>query len=213
MKFSPRQKGFIKIFPKYKKGLLGLKQFDYLWVLSMLHLNHGYKLTSSSIVADASADHPPSVGLFSSRAPHRPNPIGLSAVQITHVDMTPYNKDMTENIDKEGIIEINGLDLLDGTPILDIKPYIPAFDSFPEASAGWMDNVMSMEQGRMNGYQTIVSKRGGEQGLKGEQGHVGQKGDTGERGESDIDDIDDIIGTHGTRVERLRLAIIKNWSM
>lgn len=61
----------------------------------------------------------PQVGLFCSRAPHRPNPIALSALKISSVDV------------KSGIIEVVGLDLLDGTPVLDIKPYVPAFDSFP----------------------------------------------------------------------------------
>ena len=54
------------------------------------------------------------------RAPHRPNPIGLSALKIVHVD------------EAKGFIYVDGIDLINDTPILDIKPYIPAYDSFPE---------------------------------------------------------------------------------
>ena len=65
--------------------------------------------------------------LFATRAPHRPNQLGLSAVEITHVDHA------------SGRIGVRGLDLLDGTPVLDLKPYVKYADSFPEARAGWID--------------------------------------------------------------------------
>ncbi len=64
-------------------------------------------------------------GLFATRAPSRPNPIGLSAVQLLR---------------REGrVLHVAGIDVLDGTPLLDIKPYVPAFDAFPQARAGWID--------------------------------------------------------------------------
>ena len=90
------------------------------------------------------------MGLFASRAPHRPNPIALSALKISHIDCAA------------GTITVLGLDLLNGTPILDIKPYIPAFDAFPDARAGWMDLIDGgdYETSRRTGYQTIVSPRG-----------------------------------------------------
>ena len=67
-------------------------------------------------------------GLFATRAPDRPNPLGLSVVRIEDV---------------YGIrIDVSGLDLLDGTPVLDLKPYIPAYDSFPDARAGWVDALV-----------------------------------------------------------------------
>lgn len=60
-----------------------------------------------------------------------------------------------------GIIRVRGLDLLNDTPVLDIKPYIPAFDSFPTAAAGWLDAIhIDSNAGRDQGYQNIVSKRG-----------------------------------------------------
>lgn len=65
--------------------------------------------------------------LFATRSPDRPNPIGLSAVQLVRV---------------EGLVlHVRGVDLLDGTPILDIKPYIPYADAFPESRAGWIDEI------------------------------------------------------------------------
>ena len=66
-------------------------------------------------------------GLFATRSPDRPNPIGLSAVKLMRIDGCD--------------LHVRGIDLLDGTPILDIKPYLPYADAFPEAKAGWIDAV------------------------------------------------------------------------
>jgi len=64
-------------------------------------------------------------GLFATRAPTRPNPVGLSVVRL---------------IGREAnLLRVRGLDVLDGTPLLDIKPYVPAFDAFPDSKAGWLD--------------------------------------------------------------------------
>jgi tRNA (adenine37-N6)-methyltransferase len=66
-------------------------------------------------------------GLFATRSPDRPNPLGLSAVELVRI---------------EGLrLHVVGVDLLDGTPILDIKPYFPSVDAFPESRAGWIDSV------------------------------------------------------------------------
>jgi tRNA-Thr(GGU) m(6)t(6)A37 methyltransferase TsaA len=64
-------------------------------------------------------------GLFATRAPTRPNPIGLSVVQLLGR--------------KGNVLRVRGLDILDGTPLLDIKPYVPEFDAFPDSNAGWLD--------------------------------------------------------------------------
>ncbi len=64
-------------------------------------------------------------GVLSTRSPHRPNPLGLSAVELVAVE--------------PGALVVRGLDLLDGTPVLDIKPYVPYADAFPVSAAGWID--------------------------------------------------------------------------
>ncbi len=95
-----------------------LEGFEMLWVLSWMHLNHGWR----NKVAVPGFEKK---GLLSTRAPHRPNPIGLSAVRLLRVERLNLHVERT--------------DLLDGTPILDIKPYVPYCDAFPEAKAGWVD--------------------------------------------------------------------------
>lgn len=72
-------------------------------------------------------------GVLATRSPHRPNAIGLSAVELLAAE--------------EGVLRVRGLDLLDGTPILDIKPYVPYADAFPTAAAGWIDEL-DRAQGR-----------------------------------------------------------------
>lgn len=95
-----------------------LEGFDMLWVLSWMHLNHGW---NNKVAVPGFKKK----GLLSTRAPHRPNPIALSAVRLLRV---------------EGLeLHVERADLLDGTPILDIKPYVPYCDAFPEAKAGWVD--------------------------------------------------------------------------
>lgn len=75
-------------------------------------------------------------GVFATRSPHRPNPIGLTAVSLLRI---------------EGLeLTVGPLDLLDGTPILDIKPYIPAIDAFPGVGAGWVDELATYEQDKFD---------------------------------------------------------------
>jgi tRNA (adenine37-N6)-methyltransferase len=105
--------------PGLQNALKDLEGFDYCWVLAWFHHSNGWK---QQIV-------PPrdrvKRGIFATRSPDRPNAIGLSAVKIVKIYGTR--------------ITIRGHDLLDGTPVLDLKPYIPAYDSFPHAKAGWVD--------------------------------------------------------------------------
>ena len=123
-------KGIIKIDrdPDLKTALRSLEEFSHLWIVFVFH-DHGGKKWKPSI-------RPPrlggarKVGVLASRSPHRPNPIGLSAVAI-------------EKIDFEAVggpeIHVSGIDLLDGTPVLDLKPYIPYADLIPHATAGWAE--------------------------------------------------------------------------
>ena len=141
------------LFEEYQQGLEQLEQFDYCWCVSMMHLNSGFRKTirpqARQVSSKSDVALPKSVGLFASRAPHRPNPIAMSALRITSVDV------------EAGVIHVLGLDLLNDTPILDIKPYCPAFDAFPEANSGWMDAIYSDHlDGREHGYQSITSGKG-----------------------------------------------------
>lgn len=109
-------------------ALRGLEEFDYLWLIWEFSAN---KHTANSLVV-----RPPrlggneKVGVFASRSPFRPNPLGLSSVRILSI----------EKDEKYGpVIRVAGADLMDGTPIYDIKPYITFADSHPEAASGFVD--------------------------------------------------------------------------
>ncbi|KAJ1436696.1 TsaA-like domain-containing protein [Ochromonadaceae sp. CCMP2298] len=142
--------GRIVLYPEFHECLTGLEGFDYVWAVTLMHLNSGFKTKiRPQPSADAETRTPQEVGLFASRAPHRPNPIALSALRVTGVNVTA------------GTIDVEGLDLLNDTPVLDLKPYIPAFDAFPEARAGWMDAIRgNATESRLRGYQSISSSRG-----------------------------------------------------
>lgn len=90
---------------KYDLALRGLAQFEYCWVISYFHLNQGF----NPLVTPPRGPRKKQ-GVFATRSPHRPNSIGLSCLKITRVD------------EKKGIIHVLGVDLLDGTPVLDVKP-------------------------------------------------------------------------------------------
>ena len=124
----PDAKGIIKIdpHPDFQYALKCLDQFSHIWVIFVFHEHGGNKWKPT--IRPPRLGGKAKVGVLSSRSPHRPNPIGLSVVEIDRIDL----------LAKGGAeIHVNGVDLLDGTPILDIKPYIPSADSVPHANAGW----------------------------------------------------------------------------
>lgn len=112
-------KGTIEVFPEYREGLGSLEGFSHLIIISHFDRAERRALTEPPLV-DGHTPH----GIFSTRHFNRPNPIGISYVQLEKIT--------------DGILFVKGIDLLDGTPILDIKPYIPAFDSIPDAATGWV---------------------------------------------------------------------------
>ena len=102
-----------------------MNQFSHLWIVYLFHETASRRWTNT--VQPPRLGGKQKVGVFSSRSPFRPNPLGLSAVK--------YLEHYKEN--GSIYIKIGGLDLLDGTPILDIKPYIPYADSIPDANGGY----------------------------------------------------------------------------
>ena len=93
-----------------------------------LHRSEGYSLRVKPFLDDVAR------GLFATRYPCRPNPIGLSIVRLLSR--------------RENVLEVEGIDVLDGTPLLDIKPYVPEFDSKADARAGWYDSRPVGKAGR-----------------------------------------------------------------
>ena len=117
--------GRVELAPgrNFETALRGLEGFERIWLVFVFDRNAGaWRPTTRPPVPVPGLDR---VGVFASRAPYRPNPIGLSCVRLVSV--------------KGRMLEIAESDLLDGTPILDIKPYVPAADAFPYAAAGWVD--------------------------------------------------------------------------
>jgi tRNA-Thr(GGU) m(6)t(6)A37 methyltransferase TsaA len=112
----------LELFPDVvpPEALRDLEGFAWIWVISWLHLNQGWR----PLVVPTRG---PRVkrGVFATRSPHRPNLIGLSACRVLAVEGCT--------------VRVLGVDLLDGTPILDLKPYVPYADAFPDARAGWLD--------------------------------------------------------------------------
>jgi len=114
--------GTIEVFFEYREGLRDIEGFSHLIILS--HFNQAEKRAlAEKPLLDGEANH----GIFATRHFNRPNPIGISYVALTGIT--------------DGMLSVKGIDLLDGTPVLDIKPYIPAFDIIPGAASGWVTDV------------------------------------------------------------------------
>ena len=122
-------RGIIKLNsdPAYRAAVDQLERFSHIWIIFVFHKigERAWRPMIKSPRIEASK-----VGVFASRSPHRPNPIGMSAVKLERIDL-----------EAQGGIEIHvsGVDILDGTPVLDIKPYLPYADIIPEANSGWAD--------------------------------------------------------------------------
>ena len=113
--------GSIEIFPEFQEGLNDLEGFSHIILLYHLHRSEGFKLGVTPFL-----DETPR-GLFATRAPKRPNPIGLSVVKLV--------------MREENILHIENVDILDGTPLLDIKPHIPVFAPDSDIRLGWLEET------------------------------------------------------------------------
>lgn len=106
------------LHPEYQSGLTDLEGFSHIYLIYRFHLSGGY-----SLVVRPFLDHN-THGVFATRAPKRPNPIGLSIVRLLSID--------------GNVLTVAGADVVDGTPLLDIKPYIEPFDRVESPTNGWL---------------------------------------------------------------------------
>ena len=111
--------GEVIVDPTYAKALQDIEGFERIWLIYLLDRAHGFE---ARVIPYRDTQQR---GLFATRSPSRPNPIGMSAVRLLGR--------------RENVLRISGVDILDNTPLLDIKPYVPSFDAFPNAAAGWFD--------------------------------------------------------------------------
>jgi tRNA-Thr(GGU) m(6)t(6)A37 methyltransferase TsaA len=109
--------GRVEVFPEFAGGMQDLEEFSHIILLYAFHCSSGYSLQVKPFLDDQLR------GLFATRHPCRPNPIGLSVVRLL--------------ARRENILDIEGADMLDGTPLLDIKPYVPDFDVRTDVKTGW----------------------------------------------------------------------------
>ena len=135
----PRQSGLVDTLesvivfePEYRipEALRGLEEFSHLWLIWQFH--QAQREDWSPTVRPPKLGGNTRLGVFATRSPFRPNPIGLSCVKLLGVEQTE---------DRGVVLRVAGADLMDGTPIFDIKPYIPYADSYPEALGGFTDTA------------------------------------------------------------------------
>ncbi len=119
--------GTVEIKAEFEEGLADLDGFSHIILLYHFHKSAGYMLTVTPFL-----DKSPR-GLFSTRAPRRPNPIGLSVVRLLEVAGCT--------------LRVQGVDVLNGTPLLDIKPYVPRFDAPEVERTGWLEQQVGKVQG------------------------------------------------------------------
>jgi len=115
--------GTVEVASAYMEGLQDIEGFSHVILLYQFHLSKGYSLIVKPYMDERSR------GVFATRAPSRPNPIGMSVVRLVKVE---GNR-----------LYIKGMDIVDGTPLLDIKPYVPQFDTPPVDKIGWLEEAVN----------------------------------------------------------------------
>ena len=115
----PETEGQVEVFPEYADGLLDLEGFSHIYLIYYFDRSREVFLRTRPYADNR--EH----GIFAIRSPHRPNHIGLTVVELVAVE--------------ENMLTVRGLDMLDGSPLLDIKPYNPGIDGPAEARIGWME--------------------------------------------------------------------------
>jgi len=113
--------GVIEMFPEYVEGLSDLDGFSHIYLIFHFHKSEGYDLKVKPYLDTVKR------GLFACRAPRRPNQIGLSIVRLDKIE--------------GNLVYVRDVDMLDGTPLLDIKPFVGEFDGREEVRTGWLEKV------------------------------------------------------------------------
>jgi len=134
-------KGTVDVFEKYCTGLKDIDGFSHIILVYHFHLSKGYSLEVKPFMDEKTH------GIFAVRGPARPNPIGISTVRLVKVEGCT--------------LHIEDVDIVDGTPLLDIKPYVPDFDHRGGERVGWLSEKLSnMKQKRSNGRFTQEGNTG-----------------------------------------------------
>ncbi|MEW5871581.1 MAG: tRNA (N6-threonylcarbamoyladenosine(37)-N6)-methyltransferase TrmO [Chloroflexota bacterium] len=120
--------GSVEVFDDYAQGLQDLQGFSHIYLLYHFHLAGEARLQVTPFL-----DSKPH-GVFATRSPRRPNPIGLSIVRLVRIE--------------QNTLLIENVDILDGTPLLDIKPYVPEFDHYPVEHTGWLEQARGRAQNK-----------------------------------------------------------------
>jgi tRNA-Thr(GGU) m(6)t(6)A37 methyltransferase TsaA len=116
----------IEVFKEFEEGLKDIEGFSHIIVIYWFHKSQGYHLLVKTPWDDSLH------GLFATRSPHRPCPLGLTVVELVARE--------------KNILEVKGLDAIDGTPLLDIKPYIPMVDERSVVKPGWLEGKLGKER-------------------------------------------------------------------
>ncbi|ODS37147.1 tRNA-Thr(GGU) m(6)t(6)A37 methyltransferase TsaA [Candidatus Altiarchaeales archaeon WOR_SM1_SCG] len=129
---SGNARGTVEVFQKYAEGLEDIEGFSHIFLIYHFHLSKKVSLKVKPYLDDLRH------GVFATRAPGRPNPVGVSVVRLLRVE--------------GNILHIRGADIVEGTPLLDIKPYVPEFDIHEAPETGWIEeNVHKLSKSRDDG--------------------------------------------------------------
>lgn len=128
--FAPDSKGKVEVFPKCADGLKDIEGFSHLFLIYHFHLAKNYSLLTKPFL-DSDCK-----GIFSIRYFNRPNSIGISLVRLYEVN--------------GNILKIGEVDIVNGTPLLDIKPYVPDFDNRDNARKGWYEHASNRSEYKKN---------------------------------------------------------------
>ena len=124
--YRTKEISWIEVFEEFEEGLQDIEGFSHIIIIYWFHKSQGYHL----LVKTPWDDIPH--GLFTTRSPHRPCPLGLTVVELVARE--------------KNILKVKGLDAIDGTPLLDIKPYVPEIDQRSVVKSGWLEGKLGKER-------------------------------------------------------------------